>query len=127
MKATKNGELELTGGQTQAELKIQKGIYLETHYCHCYDTAQSGNTGAGEGDYNFTKSQEKINHLMYMDDIKIFEQKNNMTKSKLEIPIQIYKQNIGMEFSIEKCAMIMKKVKRETKEGIKLPNHFLIR
>ena len=29
------------------------------------------------GAYKFTKSQEKINHLMYMDDIKWYEKNEN--------------------------------------------------
>ena len=53
------------------------------------------------------------------------------TKNKLETltqTIKIYIQDIGMEFSIEKCAMlIMIKSKRETKSGIELPNQENIR
>ena len=37
--------------------------------------------------------------------------------------IRIYSQDIGMEFSIEKCAMlVIKWRKREEIEGIELPN-----
>ena len=42
--------------------------------------------------------------------------------------IRIYSQDIGMEFGIEKCAMIvMKKGIRETVEGIELRNRKSIR
>ena len=57
-----------------------------------------------------------------MDDIKIFSKNEN----ELEIfiwMIRIYNQYIGMEFGIEKYAMlIMKKGKRETTKGIEFHN-----
>ena len=34
--------------------------------------------------YKFTKSQEKINHLMEMDDIKIFAQNEKELKTVLQ-------------------------------------------
>ena len=51
----------------------------------------------------FTNSQEKINHLMYMDDIKKFA-KNEKELETLVQTIRIYSQDIGMEFGIEKWA-----------------------
>ena len=72
--------------------------------------------------YKLNKSQEKINHLMYMDDIKLFAK----IKRKLEIlihTVRIYSQDIGMKFDIEKYAMlVMKSGKRHMMEGIELPN-----
>ena len=42
--------------------------------------------------------------------------------------MRIYSQNIGMEFGIEKCAMlVMKSGKRHMTEGIELPNQEKIR
>ena len=58
-------------------------------------------------EYKLSKSQEKINHLMYMD-IKLFA----VNKKELETLIQavrIYSQDIGMGFGIEKCAILVKK------------------
>ena len=54
----------------------------------------------------FTNSQEKINHLMYMDDIKMFA-KNEKELETLVQTIRIYSQDIGMKFGIEKCAMLV--------------------
>ena len=51
-----------------------------------------------------SKSQEKLNDLM--DDIKLFAK----NEKELEILIQtvrIYSPDIGMEFGIEKCAMLV--------------------
>ena len=47
--------------------------------------------------YKHSKSQEKINHLMYMDDINLFA-KNEKELENLIHAIRIYSQNIGMEF-----------------------------
>ena len=63
------------------------------------------------GGYKFIKSQEMINHLMYMNDIKTLIQ-----------TIRIYSKDIGIELSIEKCAiLIMKRRKIGIIEGIKMP------
>ena len=57
---------------------------------------------------------------MYMDDIKLFVK----NEKELEILIQamrIYSQEIGMEFSIEKCAMLtVRSRKRYMTGGIEL-------
>ena len=68
-----------------------------------------------------------MNHLMYIDDIKLFAK----NKKELETVIQtvrIYSQDIGIEFGKEKCAMlVMKSVKRHITEGVELPNQVVIR
>ena len=51
-------------------------------------------------EYKFTKSQEKINHLMYMDDIKLFAKDETELETMIQI-IRIYSQDIGMEFGIK--------------------------
>ena len=50
---------------------------------------------------------------MHMDDIKLFA-KNEKELETLIHAVRIYSQNIGMEFDIEKCTMlIMKSRKRQ--------------
>ena len=63
--------------------------------------------------YNkFTKPQEKINCFTYMDVMKIIA-KNLLKLETLISTINTYNQDIGMEFGIEKCVMlIMKKGKK---------------
>ena len=74
------------------------------------------------GRYELSKSQEKITHLMYTDDIKLF----GKNEKELEILIQteiVCSQDIGMEFGIEKCAMVVRKNgKRHMTEEIELLN-----
>ena len=76
--------------------------------------------------YKLSRPQEKINHLMYMNDIKLFaKMKKNW---KLSYTPLEYSQDIGMEFGIEKYVMfIMKSGKRHMTDGMELPNHDKIR
>ena len=52
--------------------------------------------------YKFSKSQQKINRLIYVGNIMVFT-KNEKELEILIKTIKIYCQDIGMEFSIEKC------------------------
>ena len=84
-KTIKTWRVELTaGGQSFVETKIQRGIFHGNALSllqfiiammplqHILRKCTAGN--------KLTKSQEKINHLMYMDDIKLFA--NNEKKCK---------------------------------------------
>ena len=58
--------------------------------------------------YKFTKSQEKVDYLMHMDDIQLFAKKEKELENLMQT-IRIYSQKIGME-----CAMlIMRSGKRQ--------------
>ena len=79
----------IAGGRRLAEAKIQRGIFQEDALSplrfiitmmplnHILRKCTAG--------YKLSKSQEKINHLMYMDDIKLFakSEKNKKTNWKL--------------------------------------------
>ena len=54
------------------------------------------------------KSPEKINLLMYMDDIKQFTKKEKELETLIHA-VRKYSQDIGMEFGTEKCAMLVMK------------------
>ena len=70
------------------------------------------------GGYKLAKSQEKINHPMYMDDIKLFT-KNEKALETLLQAVRIYSHDIGMESGKEKCAiLIMRNRKRHMTGGI---------
>ena len=49
--------------------------------------------------YKLVKSQEKINHLMYTDGIKLFA-KHKKKLETLTQAVRIYSQDIGVEFSM---------------------------
>ena len=64
---------------------------------------------------------------MYMDNIKLFA-KNEKELETLTHAVRIYSQDIGMEFGIEKCAMlVMKSGKRYITDGMELSNQDTIR
>ena len=73
--------------------------------------------------YKLGRSQEQINHLLYMNDIKLFA-KNVKELETLIHAVKIYGQDIGMEFGIENCAMlVMKSGKRYLTDEMELRNH----
>ena len=77
-----------------------------------------------QSDTNVVDHRKKINHSMYMDDIKLFAK----NKKELEIlihTVRIYSQDIGMEFDIEKCALLV--MKRHLNDGMELTNQDNIR
>ena len=129
----KTWRVELTaGGRSIAETRSKEGFSKEMHYHppplfiiammplnHILRKCAAG--------YKLSRLQEKINHQMYMDDIKLFA-KNEKELETLIHAVRIYSQDIGMEFGIEKCAMlVMKSGKRHMTDGMELPNHDKIR
>ena len=124
--------MELTaGGRSLAETKSQRGIFQGDALSyllfikaimplnHILRKCTAG--------YKFSRSLEKINHVMYMDDIKLFA-KNEKELETLIHTVRIYSQVIRMEFGMEKCAMlVMKSGKRHMTDGIELPNQEKIR
>ena len=75
--------------------------------------------------YKQSKSQKKINHFMYMNDIKLFIKSEKELETLLQT-VRIYSQDVGMEFDIEKCTMlIMKRGKRHICVGVELPNQVI--
>ena len=119
---------ELTaGGRSIGKTKIQRGIFQGDalspllfiiammplkHILRKYATG-----------YKLSRSQKKINHLMYMDDIKSFA-KNEKDLETLIHAVRLYRQEIGIEFSSEKCAiLVMKSGKRHMTDGMDVPNH----
>ena len=126
----KTWRMELTAeGRSLAEAKIQRDIFrgdtlspllfiiFMNPLNHLFRKCTAG--------YKFSRSQEKINHLMYMDYIKLFA-KNQREMETLMHTVRIYSQD--MEFGIEKCAMlVMKSGKRPLTDGMELSNQDKIR
>ena len=78
-------------------------------------------------EYKLIKSLERINYLVYMDEIKLFAKSEKGLETLIH-GVRIYSQDIGREFDIEKCAMlVMKNGKRYLMDGMKLPNQDKIR
>ena len=76
-KTMKNWRVELTaGGKSLAETKIQRGIFqgdaLSPRLFIIAVMPQNHILRKCTAGYKLSRSQEKINHLMYTDDIKLF-------------------------------------------------------
>ena len=72
--------------------------------------------------YEMTTEKTKVNHLMYMDDVKLYG-KNRIEIESLIQTVRIYSSDISMEFGLEKCAsIILKRGLIVESEGITLPN-----
>ena len=102
----KKSTVELTAGRKSlAEKKIQRGIFqgdpLSPQLIIIAMMPLNHIPRKCTARYKLSRSQEKINRLMYMDDIKIFA-KNEKELETLIRTVRIYSQDIGMEFSIEK-------------------------
>ena len=70
--------------------------------------------------YEFSESKEKINNLLFMDDLKLFSGSEKGLDSLVQT-VRVFSEDIGMEFGIEKCAMlVMKKGKIVKSVGIEL-------
>ena len=66
--------------------------------------------------YTITKLQQKINYLMYMDDIKLFTKNEKELETVIQA-VRIYSQDIGMEFGIEKDTMLIMRKWETTHNG----------
>ncbi|XP_063598714.1 uncharacterized protein LOC134775182 [Penaeus indicus] len=64
----------------------------------------------------------KLNHLLFMDDLKIYG-KNEREINGLVSTIEIFSNNIGMEFEAKKCGtLILKRGKVVKTDGLELPS-----
>ena len=76
-------------------------------------------TGMG---YQLEKKGGKVNHLFFMDDLKLYGKNEKEIDSLIKTKWQCSK-DIKMEFGILKCAMVSLQRGRKTRwEGIQLPN-----
>ena len=72
--------------------------------------------------YSLQKNDRKINHLMFMDDIKLYGKNTNQLDSLVRT-VHVYSEDIGMSFGLDKCAVLELKRGRIVKsEGIDLPD-----
>ena len=77
--------------------------------------------------YEFSESKEKINHLLFMDDLKLYSRSKKGLDSLVQ-KVHVFSEDIGMEFGIEKCAMlVMKRGKIVKSAGIELTDGKIIK
>ena len=77
--------------------------------------------------YEFSESKEKINQYLFMDDLKLYSRSEKGLDSLLQT-VYVFSGDIGMEFGIEKCAMLVMENGNIVKSvGIELPDGKVIK
>ena len=56
--------------------------------------------------YQLSESKEKIHHLLFMDDLKLYYRSDKRLDSLVQT-VRVFSEDIGMKFGIEKCAMLV--------------------
>ena len=68
----------------------------------------------------------KINHLLFMDDVKLYVSKSDEIDSFVQ-RVRVCAQDLGMKFGIKKCAtLVLKRGKMSFSERINLGNNEII-
>ncbi|XP_026685290.1 uncharacterized protein LOC113470790 [Diaphorina citri] len=103
---------------------IRRGIFQGDSYspllfCLCL-MPLSRILNAGTMGYQLVKNEKPINHILYMDDLKLFGKNENELKMLLDL-VAGYSIDIKMEFGVEKCAKaIVQRGKLVITENIKI-------
>ena len=127
----KTWKTELTSGnEVLGEVEIKRGIFQgDTLSPLLFVLAMIPLTlvlRKAKAHYEFTNG-EKINHLFFMDDLKLFA-RNEKALNSLVQTVRVVSEDIGMKFGIEKCAMLVLKRGNITKsDGIVLPDDTIIK
>ena len=76
--------------------------------------------------FEFSESKEKINHLLFMDDLKLYSRSEKVLESLVQT-VCVFRKDIGMEFGIEKRPTLVRKKGKTVKSvGIELPDDKVI-
>ncbi|XP_047488218.1 uncharacterized protein LOC125038695 [Penaeus chinensis] len=77
--------------------------------------------------YEWGTKEYKLNHLLFMDDLKLYSKSEEQIDSLIQTT-HIFSNDIGMEFGIKKCGvLVLKRGKIVRCEGIELPNDEIIK
>ena len=77
--------------------------------------------------YDLAGRRGVVNHLLFMDDLKIYGKSEKQVYTLLNT-VRVFSQDIGMQFGINKCAvLLLKRGKVVRCEGIEMPNNQIIK
>ena len=72
--------------------------------------------------YQFGEEKRLINHLLFMDDLKLYARDKEDLGKLLDV-VRVFSRDIRMEFGLDKCAMLELRAGRQVVcEGINLPD-----
>ena len=66
--------------------------------------------------YEF-QTGETINHLLFMDDLKLYSTSEKALDSLIQT-VRIFSEDIGMQFGIDKCAVLVMKKGKIVKSAV---------
>ena len=100
----------VASGEVLGEAKINRGIFqcdslspLLFVLCMILLSLLLRKTGIG---YEWNRKRLKINHLLFMNDLKLFGKNQNQIDSLVNT-VHVYSNDIGMEFGINKCGVLV--------------------
>ena len=71
--------------------------------------------------YKLAKDMKPINHLLFMDDLKLYRGSKDQLDSLAQV-VRIFSQDISMSFGLDKCAVLeMRRGRQVCSSGIELP------
>ena len=56
-------------------------------------------------EYSFGRERKKVNHLLSMDDLKLYGKDKEEVEKLVEV-VHVFSRDIGMEFGLDKCAVL---------------------
>ena len=72
--------------------------------------------------YKWGKNKYKLNHLLFMDDLKLYAKSGEQTNTPVRT-VHVFSTDISMEFCIKKCGVLtMKRGKIVKSERMRLPD-----
>ena len=72
--------------------------------------------------YKLAKDMKPINHLLFMDDLKLYETSKDQLDSLVQV-VRIFSQDVKMSFGLDKCAVLeMRRGRQVGSSGIELPD-----
>ena len=77
--------------------------------------------------YEWGRKELKLNHLLFMDDLKLFEKSGHQIDSLVQT-VFTFSEDIGMELGLRKCGVVILKKRELVKfDGINLPNQEIMK
>ena len=77
--------------------------------------------------YDLAGRRGVVNHLLFMDDLKLYGKSEKQVDTLLNT-VRVFSQDIGMQFGINKCAvLVLKRGKVVRSEGIEMLNNQVIK
>ena len=77
--------------------------------------------------YRFAKEMKPVNHLLFMDDLKLYGASKYQLDSLVQA-VRIFSQDMRMSFGLDKCAALeMRRGRQVDNSGIDLPDDQHIR